>query len=117
MFLQRLFRRGVAPPYDADARLILEGARHLAIVTLDRNGIITSWNVGAERLLGHAAGDAVRRSQQMLFTVEDIASGAPAVEMQQSRVEGRAAFERWHVRRGQRAVDAAPRGRVPAGVP
>ena len=99
MFLQRLFRRGVAPPYDADARLILEGARHLAIVTLDRNGIITSWNVGAERLLGHAAGDAVRRSQQMLFTVEDIASGAPAVEMQQSRVEGRAAFERWHVRR------------------
>ena len=62
MFLQRLFRRGVAPPYDADARLILEGARHLAIVTLDRNGIITSWNVGAERLLGHAAGDAVRRT-------------------------------------------------------
>ncbi len=92
MLLQRFLRRLGSPTGEAAARLIFDSARHLAIVTLDRHGIITNWNAGAEH-------EAVRRSQNMLFSVEDIASGVPAAEMQEARAHGRAAIERWHVRR------------------
>jgi len=37
-----------------------------AILAFDRNGFITSWNRGAERLLGHRARDALGRPMMML---------------------------------------------------
>jgi len=42
-------------------RLIIEGALD-AVVTIDRNGDITGWNVGAEMLFGWSRGEAIGRS-------------------------------------------------------
>jgi PAS domain S-box-containing protein len=36
-------------------RLILENALDYAVVTIDRQGLLTSWNAGAERLLGYGS--------------------------------------------------------------
>src|SRR5436190_1725925 len=42
-------------------RLILENALEYAIVTLDREGCVTTWNTGAQRILGHDEQEIVGR--------------------------------------------------------
>jgi PAS domain S-box-containing protein len=38
-----------------------------AIVAADKNGVIRFWNPGAERIFGHATGDAVGRSLDIII--------------------------------------------------
>jgi PAS domain S-box-containing protein len=47
-----------------------------AIISKTLDGIITSWNGGAEKLFGHSAKDAVGRSMLMLFPPERVSEGA-----------------------------------------
>ncbi|MFF7652993.1 SpoIIE family protein phosphatase [Streptomyces sp. NPDC007983] len=49
-------------------------APRTAVITVDESGIVTGWNRGAERALGHAAGDAVGRRAGELLVPE---SGTP----------------------------------------
>jgi PAS domain S-box-containing protein len=58
-------------------RLILESAKEYAIVTLDAGGRITSWNAGAERIMGCGEAEALGRPGAIFFTPEDRAAGAP----------------------------------------
>jgi PAS domain S-box-containing protein len=81
------------------ARLIVESAHDFAIFTIDRAGIVTSWNPGAENLLGWPREDAIGMDARVIFTPEDRASGVPENEISRSASEGRALDERWHVRR------------------
>ncbi len=80
-------------------RLTVESARDYAIVTLDEAGVITSWNVGAERMMGYSEAEAVGQPGAIFFTPQDRATGDPEDEMRRARREGRADNERWHLRR------------------
>jgi PAS domain S-box len=42
-----------------------------AILTKDLNGIITSWNTGAQRLFGYTAEEAIGKSVTMLIPMTD----------------------------------------------
>jgi two-component system CheB/CheR fusion protein len=80
-------------------RLIVENAREFAIFSTDLDRNVTSWNTGAARLLGYAEEEIVGRSADIIFTDEDRAAGAPQEEADRSLRDGRAADERWHMRR------------------
>ena len=80
-------------------RLIVESARDYAIFTLDRHGAITTWNSGAERILGWAEAEIVGRTASLLYTPEDIAAGEPDTEMRTALAQGSAAGARWMLRR------------------
>jgi PAS domain S-box-containing protein len=80
-------------------RQIVEGAEEFAIVTTDGNGVITSWNKGAERITGISEDEAMGRPDTIIFTAEDRAAGVPDHEMNRAQSEGRALNERWHQRR------------------
>src|SRR3954468_2635563 len=77
----------------------VESATDIAIIALDGQGEVTSWNVGAERLLGFADDEIVGRDGDVVFTPEDRDAGEPEKERIQARVKGRAQDERWHVRK------------------
>jgi PAS domain S-box-containing protein len=57
---------------EATSRLGAEIVRSAsdAVITKTLEGIITSWNPGAERILGYSAGEAVGRPVRMLFPPE-----------------------------------------------
>ncbi|MBD0269599.1 MAG: PAS domain S-box protein, partial [Cyanobacteria bacterium Co-bin8] len=80
-------------------RLIVESAKDYAIFTLDLNGIITSWNPGAERLLGYQEAEAIGCHGRVIFTPEDNENSQAEQEIQTALTQGRAEDERWHIRK------------------
>ena len=80
-------------------RIVVETPRDYAIFQLDGEGMILSWNAGAERLLGWQEGEAIGKSGSIVFTPEDVELGEPERELAQALTEGRAKGERWHMRK------------------
>lgn len=81
-------------------RLLVENASDYAIFSLDLDGRITTWNRGAERLLGWSKEEAIGRSGKIVFTEKDRADDVPKEEMARAAREGRSENTRWHVRKG-----------------
>jgi len=78
---------------------IVRSATDYAIISLDTDRRVTSWNPGAEVLLGWKLGEIMDQSGDLIFTPEDRAQHAPEVEIRQALTEGRAVDERWHARK------------------
>jgi PAS domain S-box-containing protein len=57
------------------------------------------WNAGAAFIMGFAPDDVVGRELPDIFTEEDCAAGIPRLELETATRMGRAADERWHVRK------------------
>jgi PAS domain S-box-containing protein len=80
------------------AQEIVESSTDFAIFTLDPDGLITSWNPGAEHLLGWSPENAIGRNGRFIFTEEDQQAGTPEDEIARTESEGRALNERYHIR-------------------
>jgi PAS domain S-box-containing protein len=80
-------------------RLILESILDYAVVAVDNEGRIESWNSGAQRAFGYTEDEALRQHTRILFTEEDRRAGVPEREMATARDHGRAHDDRWHVRK------------------
>ncbi|NMM89199.1 chemotaxis protein, partial [Rhodococcus sp. SRB_17] len=80
-------------------RLAALTTRDYIIVTLDDDGLITSWNEGARRVFGYQDQEVLGQHIRLIFTPEDCASGVPEDEMRRARETGRAEDERWHLRK------------------
>ena len=80
-------------------RLVFEGARDYAILTLDAERRVTSWSAGAEAAFGYTAAEMLGQSGDILFTREDRAAGQPEKEAGTARRDGRAPDVRWHRRK------------------
>jgi PAS domain S-box-containing protein len=80
-------------------RLILDSATDYAIFTLDREGVVTTWNTGAERLLGYTDDEIIGQNGLVVFTPEDREAGESNKEISKALNEGRAQNERWHMRK------------------
>lgn len=80
-------------------RLLVETTTDFAIFMTDPVGIISSWNPGAEKIMGLTQEEAVGRPASDLFTPEDRKSGQPELELESARQLGRADDMRWHLRK------------------
>ena len=81
-------------------RLIVENVRDYAIFTTDPQGLVATWNPGAERIFGYAEGEIVGQNARVLFTPEDRAAGEHDKELATAAREGRASDDRWQMRKG-----------------
>nr|WP_321985950.1 PAS domain S-box protein [uncultured Lichenicoccus sp.] len=80
-------------------RLLVDSFVHYAIFTLDPNGLLTSWNLGAERANGYTQDEILGESYARFFTAEDQAAGKPAQTLATARTNGRYEGEGWRVRK------------------
>jgi PAS domain S-box-containing protein len=83
---------------DQELRLMIYTVRDYAICTVDRDGIITSWNSGAERLGQFTSDEIVGRNFSRFFTQEDLDEGRPTEILRLAAESGRYEEEGWLVR-------------------
>jgi PAS domain S-box-containing protein len=79
--------------------LLVSTALDYAIVMLDPQGVVTTWNSGAERLNGYAHDEIVGRHVSVLYTEEDRRRDHPARELEIALRDGRHEEEGWRVRK------------------
>lgn len=69
-------------------RTLVEQVRDYAIFGLDRQGVVTSWNKGAERVYGYGSEEIVGQHFSRFFTLAEISSGKPPRELEIAAAEG-----------------------------
>jgi PAS domain S-box-containing protein len=79
--------------------LLVSSVMDYAIFMLDPNGIIASWNDGAERIKGYAASEIVGRHFSTFYLPEEVEAGKPERELEIARREGQYQEEGWRVRK------------------
>jgi PAS domain S-box-containing protein len=80
-------------------RLLVEGVQDYAVYLLDPEGIISSWNSGAQKMKGYAREEVIGRHVSTFYLPEDIAAGRPWTELAAVRRDGRAEDEGWRLRK------------------
>jgi PAS domain S-box-containing protein len=84
---------------DERFRLICESCVDYAIFHVGLDGLIESWNPGAERIFGFTAEEIIGRHGSILFVPEDVFRGEAEREMKFAAETGRAQDSRWHIRK------------------
>ena len=80
-------------------RLMVESVTDCAIVMLDSEGRVVSWNTGAQRIKGYAADEIVGQHFSRFYPPADIARGTPQRDLDAAAAEGRYEVEGWRVRK------------------
>jgi len=80
-------------------RLILESANDYAIYMLDPEGIIQTWNLGAERIKGYKVNEVLGKHFSMLFTKEEIQQNIPNKELNIAIKKGKFSEERIRIKK------------------
>jgi PAS domain S-box-containing protein len=89
-------------------RQMVNSALDTAIISTDGEGRVTSWNQGAERLLGWTEQDMVGTTFERIFTPEDQVRGLMQLEMAQAQAHGRGGGEEgWRICKGGNRIWAA----------
>ena len=80
-------------------RLLVQGVTDYAIYMVDAKGIVTSWNVGAQRIKGYAPEDIIGRSFALFYDSCDQDAGVPQSSLDIAAREGKFESEGWRVRK------------------
>lgn len=79
--------------------LLVESVKDYAIYMLDPNGLVISWNAGAERIKKYSSQEIIGRHFSCFYPSEAIKSGQPDRELKIAATEGRFEDEGWRVRK------------------
>ncbi|MEZ0495747.1 PAS domain S-box protein [Sphingomonas sp. IW22] len=100
---------GSLPDADALARrsavvaeelgLLIDGATGYAIYMLDREGRVTIWNRGAQRMKGWTEAEIIGCSFAAFYTPDDVAVGKPADDLARAAALGRIEEDSWRLRK------------------
>ena len=80
-------------------RLMVESVTDCAIVMLDSEGRVVSWNTGAQRIKGYSAEEIVGQHFSRFYPPAEIARGTPQRDLDSAAAEGRYEVEGWRVRK------------------
>lgn len=80
-------------------RIFVESVRDYAIIRLDPEGRIVSWNAGAERIKGYVADEIIGKHFSCFYSPQDVELGVPEELLQSARLDGRVENEGWRYRK------------------
>jgi PAS domain S-box-containing protein len=80
-------------------RLLVSGVQDYAILMLDPEGQVVSWNDGAELIKGYRADEIIGQHFSRFYPKEDLQRGKPAQELRTAILEGQCADEGWRIRK------------------
>jgi PAS domain S-box-containing protein len=80
-------------------RLLVEGVADYALYMLDPTGVVTSWNIGGQRIKGYAPDEIIGQHFSRFYTDVDRANGKPLRALRIAREQGRYEEEGWRVRK------------------
>jgi PAS domain S-box-containing protein len=84
---------------DRAYRLLVESVADYAIYMLNPEGIVSTWNLGAQRLKGYEAAEIMGRHFSEFYTPEDREAGLPARALQCAARHGGYQSEGWRLRK------------------
>jgi len=79
--------------------LMIDEVQDYAILSLNRNGEVQSWNKGAEKIKGYKSEEIIGRSFSTFYTKEDRDRDLPGTLLNKAIETGRATQEGWRVRK------------------
>lgn len=80
-------------------RLLVQGVSDYAIYMLSPEGVVSNWNMGAQRIKGYSEQEIVGQHFSRFYTEADRASGLPARALGNAMREGRYEAEGWRQRK------------------
>lgn len=80
-------------------QLLVSSVTDYTIIMLDRTGIITTWNAGAQKINGYHAEEVIGRHFSIFYDEQDLAAHKPELELEHAAREGRFEEEGWRVRK------------------
>ena len=80
-------------------RLMVESVTDAAIVMLDSEGRVVSWNTGAQRIKGYSAEEIVGQHFSRFYPAADIERGRPQHDLDAAAAQGRFEVEGWRMRK------------------
>jgi PAS domain S-box-containing protein len=78
-------------------RLVVANVSTYAILTLDPEGHVSTWNAGAERIKGYKTDEIIGKYFSCFYRPEDVVAGKPEAELKVATSEGRSENEGWRV--------------------
>src|SRR4051812_5814706 len=91
--------KGIIVHNERGFQLLVDAVIDYAIYMLDPDGIVVSWNSGAQRSKGYTASEIIGKHFSTFHTPEDRAAGLPKVALETAAREGRFEREGWRVRK------------------
>ncbi len=80
-------------------RLAVDAIVDYAIIALDAGGRVSTWNKGAERLLGYKKEEIIGQSVSIFYPRSDRGAGMPSGILEAAVRDGRAEDEGWRIRK------------------
>jgi PAS domain S-box-containing protein len=80
-------------------RLLVENVADYALYMLDPTGIVTSWNIGGQRIKGYSPSEIIGQHFSCFYTEADRANGKPVRALRIAREQGRYEEDGWRVRK------------------
>ncbi len=82
-----------------DFKSLISEVVDYAIVLLDINGAVMSWNKGAEKIKGYLPEEIMGRNFRIFYSKEDRAAQLPEHLLAKATANGRAVYEGWRIRK------------------
>jgi PAS domain S-box-containing protein len=80
-------------------QLLVQGVKDYAIYMLDKEGHVSSWNIGAQNIEGYGPEEITGQHFSCFYTPEERQGEVPARALRQAEQEGKHETEGWRVRK------------------
>src|SRR6516162_1772707 len=97
----KLLPRNVAnrfPLHEKSFQRVVSNVEDHAIFPLTPEGLVASWNTGAERILGYRANEILGKNSLIFYSLEDVERGLPKQTIDLVKARGTYVEEGWRIR-------------------